>query len=78
MRIHLPPEVINFLRDAATPPEVRRAIRALSINPRPPDALAIPNKPGRYHLFESGFWIVYDVEQDRSETVISVRLIEKN
>lgn len=56
---------------------MRRRVEGLLVEPYPDDAIEIPDKPGRYEIFESGYWIVYEVDQsDPGETVITVLLIE--
>lgn len=78
MRIDLPAHVIRVLRNKDTPPEVRAAVAGLGKNPYPPDAKPIEGHHGWLQFFESGYWIVYEVKQDRSETVIGVLDIDKN
>lgn len=61
---------------------LRAAIRALQANPRPTDALTTPERPGRYEqhirIATRGFWLIWRVEQDRGETVITITAIEEN
>ncbi len=58
---------------------LRRRIEALTAEPFPTDALMIPDKPGRYEIFESGYWIIYQVNlSDPGETVLTILLIEAN
>jgi hypothetical protein len=80
MRLHYSFQVVVLLRnlgDAGAP--LRRAIVALLKDPRVQEARAIPERPGRYELFESGYWIVYEYEIDDSgmETVIRVAFIDE-
>lgn len=78
MRIDLPSSVIAILRHKDTPQAVRVAVAALWIDPLPADKLTVEDKPDRYEIFESGFWIVYEVKQDRGETVVRVLDIAPN
>lgn len=58
---------------------VRRRIESLEDDPHPQDAIEIPSRPGRYEIFEAGYWIIYQVDQSNpSETVISILLVEAN
>jgi hypothetical protein len=78
MRIDLPSAVVAILRNKETPQAVRVAVAALGKQPRPPDAMAVAGRPGRYEIFESGYWIVCEMKQDRGETVVKVLAINKN
>jgi hypothetical protein len=83
MRVHLSRQVINLiyaLREEGQP--VRDAIRAIKNNPDQPDAIAVSGRPGRRELHvrvgDRGFWLQWEVQQDRGETVIEIILIEEN
>ncbi len=78
MRIHLTPEVIAILRQPDTPSAVRQAIAALGVNPHPPDARPIPGQPSFFEMFESGFWITFQVIEGGLETIARVLDVEKN
>ncbi|MFN8491460.1 MAG: hypothetical protein U0350_27935 [Caldilineaceae bacterium] len=78
MRVDIPSSVMKVFRDPNLPPAVRQVIASLLTNPIPPDALPIPERPGRYEIFESDYWIQFEVLHDREETVAKVLLIESN
>lgn len=77
MRVHLTPEVIATLRQSTTPPAVRQAVASFGVNPYPPDALAVTGRPGFFEIFESGFWIIFQVIEG-TETIIRVLNVEEN
>ena len=56
------------------PTEVRRFIQSLRTNPRPPDALTLPERPGYYQEFIAGHWIGWQVDESTGETIIRVTL----
>ena len=78
MRIHLSQAALITLRNPNTPSAVRQAVATLAINPRPPDALPVRDRPGRYEFFESGFWIVCEIYREALEEVVRVLAIEAN
>lgn len=78
MRIHLTPDVIAKLRQSDTPTNVRQAIAALGVNPHPPDARPIPGRPGFFEMFESGFWITFQVIEGGLEMIARVLDVEEN
>jgi hypothetical protein len=80
MRIHYNLEVSVFLRNrGAIYERLRRRIESLLKAPIPDDARAILEHPGIYEIFDSGYWIVYEVDKsDPGETVIRVVVIEPN
>ena len=78
MRIHLTPDVIAKLRHTDTRSNVRQAIAALGVNPHPPDAQSIPGQLGFYEIFESGFWITFQVIEGGAETIVRVLDVEEN
>lgn len=84
MRIHLTREVIIMLRRLGdNGAELRRRIEALKRTPRPPDACAFADRPGRYEFFVetgaySGVWVICQQSQDRGETVVTIAAIEEN
>lgn len=83
MRVHLPSDVIAILRklgeDGA---ELRRRIEELKRIPKPPDAIDLQERPGRYEFFvrtgSAGVWVQCELTQDRGETVVRVAGIEQN
>jgi hypothetical protein len=83
MRVHLSRQVINLiyaLRESGQP--LREAIQAIKSNPDQPDASEVSGRPGRRELHvrveQRGFWLQWEVKQDRGETVIEIILIEEN
>lgn len=83
MRIEMPPRVMAWLRTLG--PEGRplwEAIERLRTNQTPPEAIASEERPGRYELHirisQHGYWLAWEIRQDRGETVIRVVLIEEN
>jgi hypothetical protein len=83
MRIHLSQQVIILLRglkEEGAP--LRRAVEALEQNPTPADAITTPERPGRYETHvrvgQRGYWLTWQIEQDRGETVIRVTAIVEN
>ncbi|MDQ3250144.1 MAG: type II toxin-antitoxin system RelE/ParE family toxin [Chloroflexota bacterium] len=78
MRIHVSQAALIVLRNPDTPTEVRQAVASLAINPRPPDALSVIGKPGDYEFFESGFWIVCEIQLDNLEEVVRVLTVQPN
>jgi hypothetical protein len=78
MRIDLPNSVMAILRKKETPQAVREAVAALWTEPRSPDAMPVTGRPDTYQIFESGYWSVYEVKLDRSETVVRVLDIDQN
>lgn len=78
MRIHISQAALIVLRNPNTPTEVRQAVASLVINPRPPDAIPVPDRPGRYEFFESGFWIVCETQRTALEEAVRVLAVEEN
>ncbi|GEM_PF-5536375 len=78
MRIQITQEALIVLRQPETPTGVRQAVAALTINPRPPDAAPVTDRPGRYEFFESGFWIVCQSATDNLEEIVIVTAIQPN
>lgn len=83
MRVRLSRQVINLidsLREEGQP--VRDAMQAIKSNPDQPDAIDVSGRPGRRELHvrvgNRGFWLQWEVKQDRDETVIEIILIEEN
>jgi hypothetical protein len=58
------------------PPEVRAFVERLKSNPRPPDAMTIPERPGYYEDFIAGVWIGWIVDETTGETIIKVVIVE--
>lgn len=64
-QIHYHPEVVSYLiarRESCR--EVRQAIGALAANPRPQQAIALPDWPDIYELFAAEHRIRYVVSDD--------------
>lgn len=78
MRLHIKKEALALLRLAETPPALRRAVEGLKVNPYPEWSYEVPDRPGRREFFESGHWVVYEVEKVAGETIVRVILIEVN
>lgn len=78
MRIHISQAALIVLRSPNTPTEVRQAVASLAINPRPPDAIPVVDRPGRYEFFESGFWIVCEMQRNALEEAVRVLAVEEN
>ena len=83
MRFHYSFQVSKLLRDLKElGAPLRRAIEALRHNPIPEDARAIPERPGRYEIHvrvsQRGYWVIYEIDESGSETVITVSVIEPN
>lgn len=38
----------------------------------------IEDRPGRYEIFQSGFWIIYEVDRTGGEIIIRLANIEEN
>jgi hypothetical protein len=72
--------LLYSLREAAAP--LRAAINELLTNPRPADAIDVSGRPGwlqrHVRVGDRGYWLVWEVKRDRSETVIRVAIIEEN
>ena len=56
------------------PPEVRAFVESLKRDPRPPDAMTIPERPNYYEEFVAGVWIGWSVDSSGSETAIRVTI----
>jgi hypothetical protein len=83
MRVELSPDVIRllyFLREDAA--DIRAVIEELRTNPRPADAIDVSDEPGwlqkHVRIGDRGFWLMWEIKQDRSETVVRVVIIEQN
>lgn len=83
MRIHIDRERMTFLRSLG--PEGKplwEAIESLRKNQAPKDSVEVTKRPGRWELHvragQRGFWLQWEVNQDRGETVIEIILIEEN
>ena len=81
MRLHLSREAIallHSLREDSAP--LHKALQEIMRTPEHPDALRSVERPTRYELFvlvgSRGFWIGYEVEQDRGETQIIAGIVE--
>lgn len=58
---------------------VRRRIERLLKDQYPDDAREIADEPGVYEIFETGYWIAYEVDKsDPGETVVIIWSIEAN
>jgi hypothetical protein len=83
MRIDIPPSVIAWLRSlGAEGRPLWEAIESLRRHPTPPDAITWPERPGRYEthvrIGEQGYWLAWEIRQDRGESVIRVAAIREN
>ena len=83
MRFHYTFAVSKLLRDLGEEgARLRAAIRALQSDPTPLDAITTPERPGRYEqhvrIGMRGYWLIWRVEQDRGERVITITAIEEN
>jgi hypothetical protein len=83
MRFQYTYAVSKLLRDLGeSGAPLRAAIRALQSNPTPADAISVPERPGRYEqhvrIGTRGFWLVWRLEQDRGEQVITITAIDEN
>jgi hypothetical protein len=83
MRIHIPPLIMAQLRGMGLEGgPLWDAIERLRIDQAPPDSIEAEDKPGRRELLVRiglhGFWIGWEVEIDRGETVIRVMVVEEN
>lgn len=58
------------------PPEIRGFVNSLKVNPRPEGARSIPERPGRFEDFIAGYWIIWEVDQSGSETIVRVEITE--
>lgn len=83
MRIHIDRERMAFLRNLG--PDGRplwEAIEGLKHDQAPADSVVLPKRPGRREMHvradQRGFWLQWEVRQDRGETVIRITLIEEN
>src|SRR2546423_14125718 len=74
MQIQLSRRILTIWR--TLPPEVRRFVEVLQINPRPPGALAFPERPNYYEEFIAGYWIGWTVDESTGETIIRVTVSE--
>lgn len=81
MRLHLSREAIallHALREESAP--LHTMLAEIMRNPDQKDALRSDERPGRYEIFVKagtrGFWIGYEVERDRGETVIRAGIVE--
>ena len=81
MRLQLSREaiaILHSLREDSAP--LHAALQEIMRTPDQPDAMRSTERPNRYELFvlvgSRGFWIGYEVEQDRRETVIRAGIIE--
>lgn len=77
MRIHLSQQAMQVYRDPNVPAELRQAIQSLRINQKPEWARCTPERPNRYEFPISSYWIVYEIDNSGSETVIKVEVIEE-
>lgn len=68
------------LQDAwyTLPGEVRGFVNALKTNHRPDGARAIPERPGYFEDFISGFWIGWTIDHSGSESVLLVTIREES
>jgi len=83
MRIQIPPQNMALLRSlGAEGAPLWDAIESLRSNQTPADSFIVEGRPGRRELHIRiglrGFWIGWEIEQDRGEQVIRVMLIEEN
>lgn len=73
-------KLLRDLGESGSP--LRRAIETLQRNPTPPGAIASAERPGRYEMHvrvgQGGYWLIWRVEKDRGETVITITAIEEN
>ncbi len=83
MRIHIPPQIMAQLRSMGREGEpLWDAIEGLRSNQTPTDSFEVEGRPGRREMHvrvgSRGFWIGWEVEKDRGETVIRIILTEEN
>jgi hypothetical protein len=81
MRVQLSSAVVATLRRlGADGLELRRRIEALKRTPKPPDALDLSERPGRYEFFvrtgAGSVWVQCELLQDRGESVVRMTAIE--
>jgi hypothetical protein len=83
MRVHLTRQVVNLIYALREDGQaIRAAIEEIRQNPKHPDAITAPGKPGRREFFVRlnmrGYWIGYEIEKVGGETVIVVASVEQN
>jgi hypothetical protein len=83
MRVQIQREALALLRSlglAGRP--IWDAIESLRKTPHPPDAITSKERPGRLEMHvrvgQRGYWLGWEIAQDRGERVIKVMLIEEN
>jgi hypothetical protein len=83
MRIDVTREAMRLLRS----PELNtrplwEAIEQLRTNPTPPDSIVLPEERGMREMHvrvgQRGYWLQWEIKQDRGETVVRVAIIEEN
>jgi len=57
--------------------ELRRALESLKSNPIPDWVRKVEGYEARYEFFMAGYWVIYEIQQDRGETVIVVSAMEE-
>jgi hypothetical protein len=58
------------------PAAVRAFVEGLKSNPRPSDAMTVPERPGYYEEFIADHWIGWTVDESTGETIIRVTISE--
>jgi hypothetical protein len=78
MRVHISSQVQKLryqLGEAGN--ELRQALESLKTNPTPEWARKVEEYESRYEFFMAGYWVIYEIKQDRGETVIVVSAMEE-
>ena len=83
MRIHIDRERMTFLRSLGSEGRpLWEAIERLRTDQAPADSIEMIDRPGRreehIRIGDRGFWLQWEVRQDRGEKIIEIILIEEN
>jgi hypothetical protein len=83
MRIHIDRERMAFLRSLGSEGRpLWEAIEGLKYDQTPADSVELSKRPGRREMHvragQCGFWLQWEVRQDRGEAEIRIILIEEN